>query len=90
MGFQAVQDPSAKIQRTFNWVDWLGAGETISSATVTADTGFIITSVTHDTTTVTFTGSGGTAGQRYKIICHVITSSGEENDDTLTVLVLDQ
>ena len=90
MGFSAVQDPQAVIQRTFDWTSWLSDGETITTATVTADTGFTVANVTHDDTTVTFTGSGGTAGQRYKITCHVVTTAGEENDKTLTIDIADR
>lgn len=90
MGFQAVQDPQAVIQRTFDWSAWLSTGETITSATVTADTGFTVSGVTHDDTTVTFFGEGGTVGERYKVTCHVVTTAGEENDDTLTIRVIER
>lgn len=87
MGFQAVQDPQAVKQHTFDWSSWLGTGETITTATVVADTGLTVSAVTHDTTTVTFKLNGGTLGERYKVVCHITTSAGQQDDDTLNVTI---
>lgn len=90
MGFRAVKDPDAVLQYTFDWTAWLTGSETLTDATVTADTGLDVSAVTNDTTAVTFTLSGGTVGERYKVVCHITTSAGQQNDDTLVVDVRDR
>lgn len=81
------KDPDAVIDFQFQWATWLGAGETIAAATVVAETGLTVGNVTHDTTTVTFRASGGTTNTRYKVTCHVTSSTGEQEDCTRSILV---
>lgn len=89
MGWSKVKDPDATRQAEWDWTSWLSEGETITTATVTPPTGITVTGVTHDGTTVTCKLSGGTAGERYDVVCHITTSSGQQEDDTLRVTVRD-
>lgn len=87
MGFSAVQDPQAVKQYTMDWSDWLGDGETITAATVTAEAGITVDTSNNDTTSVTFKLSAGVLGSRPKVTCHITTSAGQQDDRTLTVYV---
>lgn len=57
--------------------DWLAAGETIATATVTSDTGITIdsSSITDSSTTVTIWLSGGTIYENYDVQAEITTSS---------------
>lgn len=90
MGWSKVKDPQATRLAEWDWTSWLGTGETILTATVTPDTGITVSSVTHNDTTVTCTVAGGTAGMTYRIVCHVTTTAGQQDDDTLTIRVRDR
>ena len=89
-GSLQTQDPDEVITWEFDWNvtgdSWLGA-DTISSATVTADTGITIDSQSFDNTSVYVTLSGGTVGERYKINCHVVSSSGQEGDKSFWLMI---
>jgi hypothetical protein len=54
--------------------DFLQAGETISTATVTADPGLTIDSSSNTTSTVTFWTSGGTEDASYTVFCTITTN----------------
>lgn len=56
--------------------DWLVSGETITGATVTADSGVVIEGYGIDSTGtyVTVRISGGTAGNSYTITCQITTT----------------
>jgi len=73
-----TKDPDAVLDFKFDWktnsngrgfADWLDAGETITSITITAAIGIIIdsSSITDTGTTVTVWLSGGTAGVEYTV-----------------------
>ena len=62
------KDPSAVLDYAFDWSNWLGASETISSATVTVDAGLTKDSQSNTTTKVTVWLSGGTLATIYKTL----------------------
>lgn len=69
--------------------DWLASGETISTHTITAESGITIdsSSVTDTNTSVTVWASGGTAGESYDIACKITTSGGRTLERTLALVV---
>lgn len=69
--------------------DFLGAGETITAATVTADPGVTVDSsgITGSSTAVTVWLSGGTHGADYVVACTVTTSAGRTKRRRLGVRV---
>ena len=90
------KDTSAKLDYKFAWIaltnasgpsDWLEAGETIPSHTVTAATGLTVDSsaLTNSDTSVTVWLSGGTVNTYYDVVCHIVTSAGREDDRTIRV-----
>lgn len=70
--------------------DWLGSGETISTHTVTVDTGITkdSDSITDSNTSVTVWLSGGTVGQKYRVNCKIVTSDGREEERSMMIKVV--
>lgn len=85
-----LHDPQAVLDYTFDWSTWLGDGETITATTVTGETGITVGVVTNDASTVTAWLSGGTAGTSYRVVCHVTTSDGRQDDRTLRLSVTER
>ena len=94
------KDPSAVLDYVFDWAsltnertdatsDWLGSGETITSKTVTAETGITVdsSSLTDSNTSVTVWLSGGTAGSNYIVACRIVTSAGRTDERSKRILV---
>lgn len=82
------QDPTDDLDYSFDWTSWLATGETITTATVTADDGLTIHDESNTTSVVTFWASGGTANGRYAVHCHVTTSEGREATRSLFLSVI--
>lgn len=69
--------------------DYLAAGETISTATITAETGITVNSSAksdNDTSVVVWL-SGGTAGTDYKVTCRIVTSASRTDDRSVVIQV---
>lgn len=73
----------------FDWSEWLGSGETISTKTVTADDGITVdsSSITDSNTSVTVRLSGGSDNKEYKVTCEITTSDSNTDSRTMTVMV---
>lgn len=69
--------------------DFLDAGETISTRTITADAGITVdsSSITDSSTSVTVWLSGGTAGTDYTIACKITTSASRTVEKSMVVRV---
>lgn len=91
-----IKDPDAVLDYKFDWKaltngsgtsDWLAAGETISTRTVTADNGITVdsSSITDTNTTVTVWLSGGTHGQDYTVACKIVTSASRTDERSITI-----
>ena len=83
---QFVKDPDEVLDFVFDWSTWL-AGDTISSDTVTAETGITKDSDSNDTDSVTVWLSGGTAGNAYKVTSQIVTAAGRTAERTLIIQV---
>lgn len=84
------KDPSAVLDWQFNWTNWLAAAETISSATVTVESGLTKDSQSNDTSTVTVWLSGGTLGETYEVTCRVTTNQGRTDERTIGIRLTDR
>ena len=84
---QFTKDPDAVLDYSFGWDEWLEDGDTIASATVTADAGITLDSQSNTTTLVTAWLSGGTALEHYKVTCRVTTTEGRTDDRTILIRV---
>jgi hypothetical protein len=68
------KDPLDVCAYSFNWSNWLGAGETITSANVTVATGITLYSTpVINGSVVSFYLSGGANGMAYQISCLIQT-----------------
>lgn len=87
-------DPSVKekdsddvLDYAFEWEDWLGASETISSFVITAAPGITVDSSSNTVDTVTVWLSGGTAGVPYTVACKITTNQARTVEKTMTLRV---
>ena len=84
-----IKDPSSTVAFGFDWSDWLAEGETIfSHSLATSASGLILTNDYHTSASVIFLASGGTAGQRYPVVCTITTSAspfGQIDERTMKI-----
>lgn len=93
-----TKDPNAVLDYKFDFAastngsgdeDYLASGETISTATVTAETGLTVDSSAksdNDTSVVAWL-SGGTDGEDYDVTCRIVTSASRTDDRTIVIKV---
>jgi hypothetical protein len=90
-GLWIEKSPEAKLPYTLNLNDvadpWLGAGETITTAVFTVETGLTILQQSHTTTTATVKLEGGTVGTDYKVLLTWTTDAGVTDSRFFTVKV---
>lgn len=82
-----IKDPSDVLDYTFDWTNVLATGETISSYTVTPDTGLTKDSDSQASGVITYWLSGGTADSLYNVVCKIVTSAGRTVERTATFTV---
>ncbi len=82
-----TKGPDAVLDYPFDWNTWLATGETISSHTVTVDTGLTKDSDSESGGIVTVWLSGGTAGTNYNVACKIVTSSSRTEERSMTIMV---
>lgn len=91
---QYTKDPSAILDWAFDWNDtskpWLATGESISSYTITADTGIAVETDSEASGIVTVWLSGGTSGTAYKVACLITTSAGRTDERTIWIKVVER
>ena len=80
------KDPDAVLDYAVDWEDWLG-GDTIASSSWTVPAGITKDSDTHDDTTATVWVSGGAAGETYRLVNHIETAAGREEDRSIFIVV---
>jgi len=83
------KDPQAVLDFEVDWLSksWLGTGETITASTWTVPSGITKDSDTFDDGSATIWLSGGTAGERYTVINHIVTNAGREDDRSMLISV---
>ena len=90
MAQQFTKDPDAVLDFVFDWSSWLATGETISSRTVTVETGITKVSDTSASGKVTAWLSGGTAGTTYDVACKIVTSASRTDERTMLIRVIER
>lgn len=86
-----AKDDAAVLDYQWDWSDWLGDDEAISSHTVTVPSGLTKDSDSADDTSVTvWLSGGGEAGTKHDVVCHVVTDQGREDDRTMTIVMRDR
>lgn len=90
MRVQFIKDPDNSLDYVWDWADWLGASETITTSTWIVQSGITQGAISNTTTTATTWLSGGTAGNSYTVTNRIITNQGRIADRTATVRVMEQ
>tara|TARA_R110000868_G_scaffold96433_3_gene265352 strand:+ start:3503 stop:3832 length:330 start_codon:yes stop_codon:yes gene_type:complete len=92
-GTYITKDPSAVLDYTLDWSEWLPSGDEISSSTVTiqsiAGDSAPLTLDSNSSTTNTTTAiiSGGTAGNKYNIEYTIVTSDSKTDSRNFRIFV---
>lgn len=92
------KDPDAVLEYKFDWAaltngsgqtDWLASGEIINTFTITAPSGITVDSSlkTDSDTSITVWLSGGTAGEMYNIICHIVTDNSPAREEDKIIII---
>lgn len=84
------KDPEEIKPYTLSWAAYLsglGGGQTISGSTWTVPAGLTSVQQTNTTSTATIKISGGTDGQDYELVNHVVLSDEQELEEALTIQV---
>ena len=81
-----TKDPDSVLDYIMDFSDWLDT-DTITSHTVTVDSGITKDSSSNTTTTVTAWISGGTAGNTYDVTFRITTVGGREIDRTIRIRI---
>jgi hypothetical protein len=85
-----IKDPDATLDFAFDWSDWLADSETISTYTITAQTGLTKTLDSQANGIVTVWVSGGTAGNWYSLACKIVTNANRTDERTMRIQVQDR
>jgi hypothetical protein len=87
-----VQDPSARLDYTWDWSDWLAdVDDTLSLATVTLPDGLTAAGATVvDGAFVTQRVEGGVLDTTYEMVCQIATVGGLIDQRTIYLTILDR
>lgn len=82
-----TQQPSEVLDYDIDLTDWMASGDTVSSTTVSAETGLTVSVSNGTTTTPKIWCSGGSDGTTYKVTATIVTTDGrtKEIDFKITV-----
>lgn len=84
-----VKDPSAVLDYTIDWSDFLGT-DTIAAVVWTVLAGISQTSSMFAAKTATIWLGGGTAGINYTAACLITTAQGRTDERTIQINVVDR
>ena len=87
-----LKDPDAVLDYGFDWEGnspgpWLVSGETITTYTITVETGLTLDSDSESSGFVTVWLSGGTARTGYTVACKIMTNLGRTDERSILVFV---
>jgi len=88
-----AKDPAATLDYSFDWSAWLAPGETITTDSWAVEPAGVgapmlgVETVTGATRAVLV--SGGTAGHRYRLSCHIETDAGRTAERSATLRVME-
>lgn len=96
VGTYIEKDPYAVLDYSLDWTNWMPAGETINTVTVTAETitgdsaPLAIDSTTNTDYVVTAFISGGTAGNIYNIEYKIVTDNSKQDSRNFRIKVVER
>ena len=82
-----IKTPSAKLDYSEDWSDWLQDGETITASTWSVPTGITKTADSFDVSATTIWVEEGTDGEDYDLVNYITTSAGRKDDRTIKIKV---
>lgn len=89
-----THDPDAVLTYSWDWSDWLDTGDSVASATVVADpsTGVSVgtPAVAADVVSARVSTPGLDGGETVRLVCHITTDNGEEDDRTITLKIMER
>lgn len=90
--FSAVQDPSSRLDYTWDWRPWLAAiNDTADTATVYVPEGLTaVGEPVRNDGLVTQRVEGGVVGETYKMVCRITTAGGLIDEKTINLTILNQ
>lgn len=79
-----LKNEDAILDWKFDWVNWLGVGETLLTHEITVTDGLTMlsSSITDNNTSVTVWLSGGTLGVTYQVDCLITASAPDASSRT--------
>ena len=80
-----IKHPSATLDYTIDWSNWLADGETIVSVVWKVGDGVTQVSASHTSTTTLIWLSGGELDNTYDISCRITTSSSRIDERAFSV-----
>lgn len=86
MGNSFVHDPQASLPYGVDWSGWLADGDTIQTSTWTVPDGLTKGAESDAAGQTTVWLSGGTAGETYSVVNHIVTEQGMEDDRTISII----
>ena len=82
--FFAIKDPAATLDYYIDWTAWIGSDAISTSTWTCTSTGITIsTSTNHGTATTTVWLAGGTDGEVYDVVNHIVTSASRVDERTV-------
>ena len=96
VGVYIEKDPYAVLDYSLDFTNWLPSGDTISSATITAETisgdaaPLVVDTNSHTTVVATGYLSGGTAGNIYNVEYKINTANGLKDSRNLRIKVVER
>jgi hypothetical protein len=90
VGAYIEKDPYAVLDYSLDWTNWMPSGDTITSISVTADSGITIDSSTNTDYIATAYISGGTAGTIYNIEFKIVTTNGLQDSRNFRIKVIER
>lgn len=96
VGVYIEKDPYAVLDYTLDFTNWLPTGDTISSATITAQAitddaaPLVVDTTSHTDTVATGDLSGGTAGNIYNVEYKIDTTNGLKDSRNIRIKVVER
>lgn len=83
--FRAIKDPEAVLDYSIDWSEWLVDGDALSDSDWSAEDGITIDNDTLVGNITTVWLSGGSVNKSYRVVCHITTTGGREDDRSIFV-----
>jgi len=80
-----IKDPDANLYYGFDWTDWLGSGDSISSVVWTITAGITKGAEVTGSYIAKVKLSGGTVGETYSVACKITTADGDVDERTMEI-----